>query len=168
MKAKIQRMLQHARVMPWQVRRIFSKAVCQSIEQSIAASEQGHHAEIRFVVEASLDASALWHNMSARDRAVELFSGLRIWDTEHNTGVLVYALLAERQLEIVADRGISAKVAQAEWDAICAEMTAAFRAGQFAEGTLAGLQRIDALLDRHFPQAGARNPDELPNTVLVL
>src|SRR5688572_29712893 len=114
MKAKIQRMLQHARVMPWQVRRIFSKAVRQSIEETIAASEQRHHAEIRFVVETALDAGALWHNMSARDRAVELFSELRVWDTEHNTGVLVYALFAERQLEIVADRGISTRVSQTE------------------------------------------------------
>lgn len=165
---QLQRLLKHALVMPWQVRRVFSKSVCQSIEQVIVDSEKGHRAEIRFVVEGTLDWSQLWHNVSARERAVSLFSDLRIWDTEHNTGVLVYTLFAEKQLEIVADRGISTSVSQCQWDEICSDMTKAFQTGEFKDGSIAGVKRISELLHQYFPQGSSYNPDELPNQVVVL
>ncbi len=163
-----QRFLAHARVMPWQVRRAFSRPVCQAIETAIAASEQGHRAEIRFVVEGALDWPQLWRNIDARERAVKLFSDLRIWDTEHNTGILVYVLFAEKKLEIVADRGINARVAPSEWEAICASMTKAFQAGQFKQGSIEGLNRISGLLHHHFPQGSSHNPEELSNQVVIL
>ncbi len=164
----LQRILKHALVMPWQVRHAFSKPVCQAIEHAIASSERSNRAEIRFVVEGALDWPQLWRNLDARTRAVNLFSDLRIWDTEHNTGILVYVLFAEQQLEIVADRGISARVAPREWDSICAGMTRAFQAGQFKQGSIEGLTRITGLLHHHFPQDGAHNPEELSNQVVIL
>jgi uncharacterized membrane protein len=109
----------------------------------------------------------LWHGCTARHRAIELFSRLRVWDTEHNNGVLVYVQFAEKQLEIVADRGISARVAQAEWDAICQEMIAAYRAGQYETGTVAGLNRMTASLLQHFPGTH-KNHNELSNKVTLL
>lgn len=164
----IKRMIKHLLTMPWQVRRAFTAHVRHAIERAITASELHHRGEVRFVVEGSLSVPHLWHRVSARRRAVELFGQLGAWDTEQNTGVLVYVLFAEKRLEIVADRGIAARVEQAEWDAICAEMSKAFRAGQFESGAVAGLQRITALLAAHFPPDGAGNPDELPNRVILL
>ena len=166
--SRLQRILKHAVVMPWQVRHAFSKTVCESIATAIAASEQGNRAEIRFVVEGALDWAHLWRNVDARARAVNLFSDLRIWDTEHNTGILVYVLFAEQQLEIVADRGISARVPQPEWEIICAGMTKAFQAGHFKDGSIEGLKCITALLHHHFPQHSAHNPEELSNQVVIL
>ena len=162
-----QRFLTHACVMRWQVRRAFSKPVCHAIENAIATSELGHRAEIRFVVEGALDWPQLWRNVDARERAVSLFSNLRVWDTEHNSGILVYVLFAEQKLEIVADRGISARVAPQGWETICADMGKAFQAGQFKEGSIDGLQRITAFLHRHFPQQGAQDVEELSNQVLI-
>ncbi|HQQ74800.1 MAG TPA: TPM domain-containing protein [Pseudomonadales bacterium] len=163
-----QRITRHLLTTPLHVRRAFTAGVGQAIEQAITASELHHRGEVRFVVEGSMDILPLLRGVSARQRAVQLFSQLGVWDTEQNTGVLVYVLFAERRLEIVADRGIAACVAQTEWDAISAEMSQAFRSGQFQSGAVAGLQRITALLAAHFPPAAGGNPDELPNRVLIL
>lgn len=163
-----QRVLRNVSTMPWLVRRAFPAAVRRTIEQSVIASEQHHRGEVRFVVESSLDLLPLLRGCKARQRAVQLFGQLGVWDTAQNTGVLVYVLYAERRIEIVADRGIAEKVSQAEWDAICADMGVAFRGGQFESGAVSGLQRITALLAAHFPPAADGNPDELPNRVVVL
>ena len=164
----IKRVLKHLLTTPLSTRRTFSVAVRKAIEEAITASELHHRGEVRLVVEGSLDVLPLLRGLSARQRAVQLFSQLGMWDTEQNTGVLVYVLFAEHRLEIVADRGIAALVAQAEWDAISADMSLAFRAGQFESGAVTGLQRITALLAAHFPPASGGNPDELPNRVLIL
>jgi len=161
------RFIAHARFMPWQIRRAFSKTACDAIEKSITGSEQQHLGEIRFVVEGQLDSHHLWHGCTARQRAIELFSQLRVWDTEQNSGVLVYVQLAEKQLEIVADRGISARVAQAEWDAICQEMLRHYGDGHYEAGSTAGLQRITTLLIQHFPGTH-KNRNELTNKVTLL
>lgn len=165
---KVKRLFKHLFTTPLQVRRAFSVAVRKAIEQAITASELHHRGEVRLVVEGSLDVLPLLRGLSARQRAVELFAQLGVWDTEQNTGVLVYVLFAEKRLEIVADRGIAALVAQTEWDAISAAMSLAFRAGQFESGAVAGLQRITALLAAHFPPASGGNADELPNRVILL
>ncbi len=164
----IKRLMKHLLTTPLQVRNAFSKTVLRAIEQAVTASELHHRGEVRFVVETSLPVAQLLRGVTARQRAVELFAHLGVWDTAQNTGVLVYVQFAERRLEIVADRGIAACVEQAEWDAISAEMSQAFRAGQFQSGAVAGLQRITALLAAHFPPEGAGNPDELPNRVILL
>jgi len=161
------RFLVHARHMPWQTRRAFSKTVCDAIEKSITDSEQQHLGEIRFVVEGQLDWHHLWHGCTARHRAIELFSQLSVWDTEHNNGVLVYVQLAGKQLEIVADRGISTRVAQAEWDTICHEMLRHYSQGHYEAGSVAGLQRITGLLIQHFPGIH-KNRNELTNKVTLL
>jgi len=162
------RTLKHLLVPDWIAQRPFTSAVLKAIEQAIKASEQSHDGELRFAVEASLP---LHHLVSkdrkARDRAEDLFSLLKVWDTERNSGVLIYVQLVERRIEIVADRGIAAKVEQAEWDAVCREMEKAFRAGRYAEGALQAVERTTRLLAKHFP-ARAGNPNELPDKPVVL
>src|SRR3954449_7410630 len=126
----------------WRVRRIFPPRVLASIERAIKASEATHSGQIRFVVEGALDGAPLLRNQSARDRALDVFSHLRIWDTAHNNGVLIYLLLADRDVEILADRGVDAKVGAAEWENICREMEADFRTGNFERGVITGIEAV--------------------------
>ena len=165
--AKLKRILTHALVMPWQVRRAFSKSVCESIATAIAASEKGNRAEIRFVVEGALDWPHLWRNIDARTRAVNLFSDLRIWDTEHNNGVLIYLMLADKSVEIIADRGVNGKVGNANWESICRDMQSAFSGGRFVDGAISGIVAISDLLAMHYPPTDGRT-DELPNEPVVM
>lgn len=138
------------------------------LEQRVAASERRHSGEIRICVEAGLPLSYLWHGLSARERAITLFGKLRVWDTEHNNGVLIYLLLAEHAIEIVADRGLHRQVGNAQWQALVAGMREAFRAGRFEQGLNDAVDAVDALLARHFPLAeGEANPNELPDRPLV-
>ena len=109
-----------------------------------------------------------WRRFRPRQRAIEVFSQLRMWDTEHNSGVLIYLLLAERHVEIVADRGVHARVGDAGWQAICREMEAAFRAGEYEQGVLVGIARITALLAEHFPAEGIPKPNKLPDAPVIL
>lgn len=151
----------------WLVKRYFPRHVLAGIERAIGESEADHMGEIRFAVEAALDFWPLMRGKMARERALEVFSRLRVWDTEHNSGVLIYLLLADRDVEIVADRGIHAQVGDAQWQRICRMMEEDFRQGRFEQGVLAGIREISALLVRHFP-ATAVNPDELPDKPVVL
>src|SRR5476651_891557 len=130
----IKRIGKHLLEHRWRVRSVFPKHVLASIEQAIKASESRHAGQIRFVVEGALDGAPLLRNQSARDRALDVFSHLRIWDTAHNNGVLIYLLLADRDVEIRADRGIDAKVGAAEWQKICTMMEAEFGKGNFQAG----------------------------------
>src|SRR3981081_4059437 len=126
----IKRIGKHLLEHRWRVRKIFPQRVLASIEQAIKASEAKHSGQIRFVVEGALDGAPLLRNQSARDRALDVFSHLRIWDTAHNSGVLIYLLLADRDVEILADRGIDARVGAAGWERICREMEGDFRWGK--------------------------------------
>ncbi len=161
------RFLRHISVPGWVARRGFTRAVLSSIEKAIRASEQKHDGELRFVVEGPLPLHALLGNEKPRARAEELFSRLRVWDTAHNSGVLIYVQLVDRRIEIVADRGIGARVEQAEWNAICRTMEKSFRERKFAEGALEAMERVTRLLARHFPPRGS-NPNELPDKPVVL
>jgi uncharacterized membrane protein len=161
------RWLKHVFTPPWVWRRAFPQATLDAIEAAIHASETTHDGEIRFAIENSLAGSLAWRGMSGRERAVEMFSNLRVWDTEHNSGVLVYLLLADRDIEIVADRGIAARVDAAAWEAVAQTMETAFRQGEFERGALAGIEQIGALLAEHFPPSG-HNPDELANRPVIL
>ena len=161
------RVLKHVVAPQWIINHAFPQAEFERIEAAIAASERSHRGEIRFVVEAGLDLAALLKGMTPRERALQVFSELRIWDTEENTGVLVYVQLIDHDIEIVADRGISARVPQAEWDAICQRMEQAFRERRFSEGTFAAIERLTALLQLHFP-ARAVNPNELPDRPVAI
>lgn len=136
------------------------------LEARIAASERGHGGEIRVCVEAGLPLSYLWRRATPRMRAVSLFGKLRVWDTEHNSGVLIYLLLAEHAIEIVADRGIARRVDPATWRRIVDGLAADLRAGRHREGLEAAVDAVTALLRTHWPVAeGESNPDELPNRV---
>ena len=150
------------------VRRALPEAALKRTEERVAASERRHSGEIRVCVEAALPWSYLWKRLTARDRAIMMFGKLRVWDTQHNNGVLIYLLLAEHAIEIVADRGLNAHVSHAQWQAIVSGMRDAFRAGRFEEGLNAAVGAVDALLAKHFPiTEGAVNPNELPNRPFV-
>lgn len=161
------RIFRHLFLPQWSIGLAFPKRVMQSIEQAIAASEKRHDAELRFAVEAGLALPALLRGQTSRQRAVEVFSQLRVWDTEHNSGVLIYVQLVDRKVEILADRGISALVPQVEWNAICGRLEQSYRKGAFEQGTLAAIEEITVRLARHFPPRGA-NPNELPNRPVML
>ena len=150
------------------VRRTFPKASLQRIETLIAAGECEHRGQLRFAVEAALPLGRLLQGARPRERALEVFASLRIWDTAENCGVLVYLLLADRDVEIVADRGIHAQVGTAAWEAICQTMEKAFRAGRFGEGVEAGLAEINALLIRHYPREGRPAGNELSDRPVLL
>jgi len=133
-----------------------------AVERAIAAGEATHRGEVRFAVEDALDPRPLLAGQPARERAIEVFSALRVWDTEENNGVLIYLLLADHDVEIVADRGIHARVGQAEWEGICREMEQALRRGNLEGAIVGGVQSVSRLLVRHFPaRPGDRN--ELPD-----
>ena len=163
----ILRLLKHVATPEWAVRRGFTKEALSRIEKAVRASEQQHQGELRFAVEGPLPIPYLIRDRKPRVRAEDVFSQLRVWDTEHNGGVLIYVQLVDRRIEVVADRGIAAKVGQQEWDAICRAMEMAFGEERFAEGALEAIERITALLARHFPPRG-RNRNELPDEPVVL
>ena len=151
----------------WQVDRAFSRQNLIAIEQAIKASEIAHAGEIRFVVEGALDGVPLFKGQSARERAIDVFSQLRIWDTEHNNGVLIYLLLADRDVEIVADRGIHSKVGSREWESICQTMETAFKQARYEGGVVTGVQTVTQHLVKHFPASGT-GQNELPDKPMVL
>ena len=163
----IQRIIKHLFATSGQVRRAFPRATLDRIEAAIKVSERAHAGEIRFVVEGALDGAPLFKGQSARDRALDLFSQLRVWDTQHNTGVLIYLLLADRAVEIVADRGIHGRVETREWGALCRQMEAAFKQSDFEGGVVRGVQAVSEHLALHFP-AGDDHGNELPDKPVVL
>ena len=163
----IERIGKHLLQHRWKQRRLFPPKALARIEQAIKAGEATHAGQVRFVVEGALDGMPLFRNQPARQRALDVFSLLRIWDTQHNNGVLIYLLLADRDVEIVADRGIDAKVGAAGWEKICTAMERDFRAGLFEHGVIEGIQQVSQLLAQHFPaRPGTRN--ELPDAPVVL
>ncbi len=163
----MKRILRHLLMPAWRTRHVFPPHGLRVIEQAIRTSESSHGGEIRFAIEAALDLGPLLRGQTARERALQVFSDLRVWDTEQNNGVLIYVLLADRDVEIVADRGIHAKAGAAEWEAICRAMESAFRAGDFADGAVAGIAAVGRLLARHYPrEPGDRN--ELSNKPVIV
>jgi uncharacterized membrane protein len=164
----LKRILRHLFTTRRQLGRTFPKTALAAIEQAIEASETQHAGQIRFVVEAALDNGPLFRGQTARERALELFSQLRIWDTQHNNGVLIYLLLADRDVEIVADRGIHARAGSEPWEAVCRMMESVFRQGDYAAGVIRGVEAVSGHLARHFPAAGGDVGNELPDAPLTL
>jgi len=161
------RVLRHVFFLPWRRRQLFPERELARLTQCISAAELRHSGELRLAIESHLPLSALLHGMSARQRALEVFSALRVWDTEHNSGVLVYLLLADHKLEIVADRGIDARLGAAAWQEIAKEMEVAFGEGRYVEGLEHGLTRIGESLVAHFPVEEGK-PNELPDAPVML
>jgi len=169
--AKLARLWRHRRVDAADVRRVLPPEALERLARRVAASEQRHTGEIRICIEAGLPASYVWRAAPPRQRAITLFGKLRVWDTEHNNGVLIYLLLAEHAIEIVADRGIDAHVDAPEWAAMAGRMGTAFREGHFEDGITHALEEVSALLVAHFPADGdaPRRPrNELPDAPVVI
>lgn len=161
------RLLRSLFVPGWAMRRRFTRAVLDDIEREIAAVELRHAGEVCFAVEAALDLADILAGLTPRQRAVEVFGLMRVWDTENNNGVLIYVLYAEHAVEIVADRGIARRVPQADWDALCRSVEQDFHAGRFREGSLRAVRGVAELLGRHFPHAGG-DANELPDQPRLL
>ena len=158
------RLLKHRGFDERDAKRTLDPAALQRIEARVAASEAQHGGEIRVCVEAGLPLSYLRRDATARERAVAMFGKLRVWDTENNNGVLIYLLLAEHAIEIVADRGLARHVDDAQWQRILGTMRAAFQGGEFESGLNQAIDAVDAVLSQHFALApGEANPNELPN-----
>src|ERR1700758_3079666 len=154
---------------PYSLRRVLPPAALERIAHAVHRAESGHRGEIRFAIEAALPWSYLRRNAGPRERALMMFSKLRVWDTEHNNGVLLYVNLADRAGEIVADRGIAAKVARVTWQAICHAARDRFREGRIEDGALASIEAIGAVLAEHFPLApGQSRANELSDRPVVL
>jgi uncharacterized membrane protein len=149
------------------VDRAFPRDALTAIERAIKEGEATHRGEIRFAVEGALDIGPLLRGQTARERAIDVFSQMRIWDTERNNGVLIYLLLADRDVEIVADRGIHEKVDAREWEGICRKMETAFRQADYKGGVVGGIQAVTRHLAEHFPPIGD-DRDELPDKPVVL
>lgn len=163
----IQRFIRHLLFSDWQLHRAFTPQSLLAIEQAIQSSEQQHGGEIRFAVEGGLDGMRLLNGQSSRERALEVFSQLRVWDTEHNNGVLIYVLLADHAVEIVADRGIHVKAGNETWAAICHDMQKAFSSSAFQAGALQGIAALAKLIGAYFPVKEAR-VNELPDAPVLL
>lgn len=163
----IKRFIQHLFLADWPANRAFSQSTLNAIYAAINTSEKSHSGEIRFVIESSLGFHALVKGVSARERAIDIFSQLRIWDTEQNNGLLIYMLFADRAVEIIADRGINAKVDGSEWEKICRLMEVDFKLGKYLDGALKGVQETTAQLIKHYP-CTTENNNELPDTPILL
>ena len=163
----IKRISKHLLGHRWRVRRIFPQRSLAQIEQAIKAGEATHSGQIRFAVEGALDGMPLLKDQAARDRALDVFSHLRIWDTSHNNGVLIYLLLADHKVEIVADRGIDEKVGAAGWLRIVKAMEADFKAGNFTDGAIKGIEAVSQQMAAHFPKHRG-GPNELPDEPVVM
>ena len=158
------RILKHRWLDETDAQRALGRGALHRIEERVVASERTHTGEVRVCVEAGLPLSYLWRGATARERAISMFGKLRVWDTELNNGVLIYLLLAEHRIEIVADRGIAQRVPASTWQEISTAMGAAFKGGEYERGLIEAIDRVDALLAQHFAaDPAAHNPNELPN-----
>jgi uncharacterized membrane protein len=164
---RLQRILRHRWLDEADTRRKIPAALVQQLAAQVAASERRHTGEIRIYVEAGLPMSYLWRDASPRERAIAMFGKLGVWDTEQNNGVLIYLLLAEHAIEIVADRGVSRHVEPEQWRAVVQGMSEAFRAERYEDGLRQAVDAVTALLVRHFPDDGRDNPNELPDAPVL-
>lgn len=158
----LKRFWRHVAMSPLKAARAFPPTTLDAVQREIGQQEKRHRGELCFVVEAELSSGELWREVSSRDRARELFASRGVWNTEENNGVLVYVLLADRRVEIVADRGIDGRASQDEWQGICRMMEGHFAAKRFEEGAIAGARAVSELLVRHFPANGEER-NELPD-----
>ena len=166
------RVLRHRSLDLRDTQRAIPPDMVERLMARVAASEQRHTGEIRICVEASLPSSYIWRGANARERAVMMFSKLRVWDTARNNGVLVYLMLADHAIELVADRGIAAHVPTRHWQDMVARMASAFRDGRYEDGLTQALEEVSAVLVEHFPAVDATgapqaNPNELPDAPLL-
>lgn len=173
---QIGRLIRHVAATHWRTRMLFPGKALDAIEQAIGRVELAHQGEIRFAIETALTPLHILNGVAPRVRAQEVFAQLRVWDTEQNNGVLIYVQMADRNVEIVADRGFEGRVGPPEWEAVCRLMEEHFRAGRFEAGSVAGVMAIGNLLSRHFPRpaapaaatAAAQSHNQLPDRPILL
>jgi len=161
----VSRAIRHLSTPGWIVRGVFPESALANIEAAIASTERTHGGEVRFAVEGNLNAGELWRNVSARERALEVFARLGVWDTDANNGVLIYVLWADHDVEIVADRGFNGRVSSDEWAAVCHVMEQHFRSGNAQQAVIEGIKSVGALIAKHFP---AIDRNELPDRPVML
>jgi uncharacterized membrane protein len=161
----MKRLLTHLTMTRWHLRRAFSERVLDAIEAAIREAEKGHGGEIRFAIESDLPANEVLRGRTPRERALQTFAHLGVWDTHANNGVLIYLLYADRDVEIVADRGFNNLVSAEEWSSVCSKMETLFRAGDFERGAVEGIAAVSRLIARHFPAA---DRNELPDRPVIL
>ena len=164
---QLARFWRHVRMSPLKAARCFPSVALDAIQAAVAECERRHRGEVEVVIEAELTTGQLWHELGSRERAREVFAQQGVWNTEENNGVLVYVLLADRRVEIVADRGIDAAASAEAWPRICRMMEGHFREGRYQEGTIAGVAAISSLLETHFPATGAQR-NELPDRPVLI
>lgn len=164
----IKRILKHLNIGPRDVRRAFPRTALQKITEAIRIGELQHTGQVRFMVEDALGLLTLFKNTSARERALEVFSRLRIWDTEHNNGVLIYLLLADKDVEIIVDRGASSRIPEKTWQDICQKIEVSFSQGFFIEGVLEGIETTNQVLTAYFPRTSSQVINDLPDQPVVL
>ncbi len=164
---RIRRAIRHEFYGPRRVRALLPDTSMLKIESAIASGEARHSAELRFVIEASLDFSQVWSRATPRERAMAIFSNLQIWDTEANNGILLYVLMADQSVEIVADRAAVRAIPQSSWDEVCQRLAQAFRARDYLNGTLDAINEIHRMVEPHFPPA-ANDRNELPNRPVII
>ncbi len=163
----LKRFFRHVWMSPIILRRLFPAATLDAIGRAVTSSEKTHRGQVRFVIEAELTSGQLWADVSARQRAIDVFSQLRVWDTEENVGVLVYLLLADRKVEIVADRGIHRRVGDERWRAICREIEHHYRKGDFLSGSTLGIEKISTELAFYFPATGEQKNEQSDAPVVL-
>jgi uncharacterized membrane protein len=168
MVSKLKRIARHVFATTWSARRAFTDEALGRIEAAVHAGEGLHDGEVRFAIETELGWPALLAGESARERALEVFAFLRTWDTERNNGVLIYVLFADRDVEIVADRGFNDRVTHEEWQRICDLIRGHFARGEFEAGSLDGIAAVSELMAAHFPAVPGRRRDELPDRPVFL
>lgn len=151
----------------WRTHRRFDRAARAAIERAVTEVESRHAGEIRVAIETALDLPDLYFGVTARQRALAVFGMLGVWDTAANNGVLIYVLMADRDVEIIADRGIASRVPRSEWDAICRQIQEAFRAGRHGEGIADGVRAVGEVLARHFPHDGGDRNEQRDRPVLL-
>ena len=162
------RLFQHFSTTSFAGKKTFPPETLKAIEQEIAQGERRHRAEVKLIIEPALPLFAVLQGMSPRERARELFAHYRVWDTEENCGVLVYVNLADRKVEIVADRSVGKTVAANHWHAICRTLTKGFAKGNFHDSTIAALAQLNGLLEQHYPNGDSATVNELPDKPIVL
>ena len=163
----IQRFFRHVWMSPIIRDQMFPRATLDAIERAVADGEKLHRGQVRFVVEAELGTGQLWRGLSARQRALEVFSMLRIWDTEENNGVLIYVMLADRKVEIIADRGIHRHVGEERWRAICRELELHYRKRDFSTGSVLAIQKISEELRFYFPATATQHNEQTDAPVVL-
>ncbi len=151
-------------------RRIITPAGLARLETRVRESETRHRGELRLCVQASLSPMQLWRGVSSQERAIDLFSRLRVWDTEHNNGVLIYLQLADHRIEILADRGLNRHTTPEAWQAMASRLGGALREGRFEDGLNEAIDQVGALMRQHYPVTDSHHPDvnELPDAVVLM